>query len=58
MCKDSLYICECVCRVCVCIKVKKKGIFKVFINLKTNEKPMVNNRGRAMQRRGGNFENF
>ena len=29
--------------VCVCVKVKKKGIFKVFINLKTNEKPMVNN---------------
>ena len=27
---------------CVCIKVKK-GIFKVFINLKTNEKQMVNN---------------
>ena len=27
---------------CVCIKVKK-GIFKVFINLKTNGKPMVNN---------------
>ena len=32
-----IYIC-----VCVCIKVKK-GVFKVFINLKTNEKPMVNN---------------
>ena len=40
MCKNSLCICVCVC-VCVCIKVKK-GIFKVFINLKTNEKPMVN----------------
>ena len=31
----------CVC-VCVWIKVKK-GIFKVFINLKTNEKPMIKN---------------
>ena len=41
MFKDSLYVCVCVC-VCVCVKVKK-GIFKVFINLKTNEKPMVNN---------------
>ena len=29
---------------CVCVKKKKKNcIFKVFINLKTNEKPMVNN---------------
>ena len=37
MCKDSLYVC-----VCVCVKVKK-CIFKVFINLKTNEKLMVNN---------------
>ena len=36
-----IYICAFVC-VCVCIKVKK-GAFKVFINLKTNEKPMVNN---------------
>ena len=36
-----IYICAFVC-VCVCIKVKK-GVFKVFINLKTNEKPMVNN---------------
>ena len=38
-------MCVCVCVhvcVCVCIKVKK-GIFKVFINLKTNEKPMINN---------------
>ena len=36
-------MCVCVC-VCVCIKVKKKKcIFKVFINLKTNEKQMVNN---------------
>ena len=35
MCKYSLYV-------CVCIKVKK-GIFKVFINLKTNGKPMVSN---------------
>ena len=35
MCKDSLYI-------CVCIKVKKI-IFKVFVNLKTNENQMVNN---------------
>ena len=34
-------MCVCVC-VCVCIKVKK-GIFKVFVNLKTNENPMVNN---------------
>ena len=33
--KDSHYM-------CVCVKVKK-GIFMVFINLKTNEKPMVNN---------------
>ena len=41
MCKDSLYMCVCVC-VCVCVKVKK-CIFKVFINLKTNEKSMVNN---------------
>ena len=43
MCKDSLYIyiCVCVC-VCVCIRVKK-CVFKVFINLKTNEKSMVNN---------------
>ena len=41
MCKDSLYMCVCVC-VCV-YKGKKKGIFKVFINLKTNEKPMINN---------------
>ena len=24
-------------------KIKKKCIFKVFINLKTNEKPIVNN---------------
>ena len=39
MCKDSLYVCVCVF---VCIKVKK-GIFKVFINLKTNEKPVINN---------------
>ena len=31
----------CVC-VCVCVYKGKKGIFKVFINLKTNEKPMVN----------------
>ena len=38
MCKDSLYKCVCVC---VCVKVKI-GIFKVFINLKTNEL-MVNN---------------
>ena len=45
MCKDSLYICVCVC-VCVCVFVCKgeKSIFKVFFyNLKTNEKPMVNN---------------
>ena len=41
MCKDSLYACVCVC-VCVCVKVKK-GIFKVFVNLKTNENQMVNN---------------
>ena len=42
MCKDSLYMCVCVC-VCVCVyKGKKKGIFKVLINLKTNEKQMVN----------------
>ena len=42
MCKDSLYV-------CVCVKVKKKkkkkknGIFKVLVNLKTNENQMVNN---------------
>ena len=36
-----MYVCVCVC-VCVCIKVKK-GIFNVFVNLKTNETPMVNN---------------
>ena len=41
MCKDSHYIYMCVC-VSAC-KGKKKGIFKVYINLKTNEKPMVNN---------------
>ena len=33
--------------VCLCVKVKKKkkkeGIFKVFVNLKTNENQMVNN---------------
>ena len=35
-------VCVCVC-VCLCVKVKK-SIFKVFFyNLKTNEKPMVNN---------------
>ena len=32
---------------CVCVKVKKEkkkeGIFKVFVNLKTNENQMVNN---------------
>ena len=31
---------------CVCVckgKKNKKSIFKVFINLKTNEKPIVNN---------------
>ena len=33
-----IYVC-----VCVCVYKGKKGIFKVFINLKTNEKPMVNN---------------
>ena len=51
-----IYICVCVCvcartRVCVCERAhacvcqgkKKKGIFKVYINLKTNEKLMVNN---------------
>ena len=36
-----IIVCVCVC-VCVCIKVKK-DIFKVFVNLKTNEKPVVNN---------------
>ena len=39
MCKNSLYV-------CVCVKVKKKkknGIFKVLVNLKTNENQMVNN---------------
>ena len=39
MYKNSYYIYVCV-RVC---KGKKKRIFKVYINLKTNEKPMVNN---------------
>ena len=34
-----IYIYMCVC---ACIKVKK-GTFKVFINLKTNKKPIVNN---------------
>ena len=40
MCKDSHYVCVC--------KGKKKKIyiyiyiFKVYINLKTNEKPIVN----------------
>ena len=38
MCKDSLYMC-----VCVCVYKGKKGIFKISINLKTNEKPLVNN---------------
>ena len=28
---------------CACVYKGKKGIFKVFINLKTNKKPMVNN---------------
>ena len=43
VCVKIHYICVCVCVcVCVCLKVKK-GIFKVFINLKTNEKPMINN---------------
>ena len=43
------YIRVCVCVsvcLCVCVKVKKKkkkDVFKVFINLKINEKPMVNN---------------
>ena len=45
MCKDSLYMC-----VCVSIKVKKKGIFKVFINLKTNEKPIVNNKNYSINK--------
>ena len=39
VCVKIHYVCVCVC---VCIKVKK-DIFKVFINLKTNEKTMVNN---------------
>ena len=33
-------MCVCVC-VCMYVKVKKKGIFNIFINLKTNEKPML-----------------
>ena len=41
-------ICVCVC-VCVCVKVKK-DIFKVFINLKTNEKPMVNNQNYSINK--------
>ena len=40
MYKNSYYIYVCV-RVC---KGKKKRIFKVYINLKTNEKLMVNNK--------------
>ena len=38
MCKNSLYVC-----VCKGKKKKKEGIFKVFVNLKTNENQMVNN---------------
>ena len=40
--KVFLKVCVNIHYMCVCIKVKK-GIFKVFINLKTNGKPMVNN---------------
>ena len=40
--KVFLKVCVKIHYMCVCIKVKK-CIFKVFINLKTNEKPMVNN---------------
>ena len=37
-----LKVCVKIHYICV-YKDKKKDIFKVFINLKTNEKPMVNN---------------
>ena len=36
-----LKVCIKIHSVCVC--KGKKGIFKIFINLKTTEKPMVNN---------------
>ena len=39
MCKDSLYVCVCKGKK----EKKKEGIFKVFVNLKTNENQMVNN---------------
>ena len=39
MCKDSLYICVCVC----VLRWKKVYLRFFFYNLKTNEKPMVNN---------------
>ena len=44
MCKDSLYMYVCV------YKGKKKCIFKVFINLKTNEKLMVNNKNYSINK--------
>ena len=42
MCKDSYYIYVCARTHCVKVK-KKKRIFKIYINLKTNEKLMINN---------------
>ena len=47
MYKDSLYVC-----VCKGKKKKKKnrGIFKVFINLKANEKSMVNNKNYSINK--------
>ena len=43
-------MCVFVC-VCVCVyKVKKKCIFKVFINLKTNEKLMVNKKNYSINK--------
>ena len=42
MCKDSYYIYVCA-RTHVCKGKKKKRIFKIYINLKTNEKLMINN---------------
>ena len=41
---STVYICIYIdIYIYIYVKVKKKGIFKAFINLKTNEKPMVNN---------------
>ena len=35
---------------CVCKGKKEEGIFKVYINLKTNEKPMVNNKNYSINK--------